>query len=614
MQKKNTFFLKSIALKVVIPYAILAGLWILFSDLLLEFFFQNPHLIAQISVIKGWLFVGVTSLFLFGMIKKNEVINHKHQMEIMSAERRFREMIENLPIGLGVSDLCGNIKYLNKTFVQMFGHPIDGLTTVEMFASKVFENRELMIKGVGAWEEEIKKKISDSNYKVATLEFIFKSANNERITVELDSTVIGEEIYIMFTDVSLKHKALETLKHNQEHLRKINDELFTANREAMSANKAKSEFLSNMSHEIRTPMNVVIGMCDLLLSTSPLSKKQENYVKLINKSGQILLELINSVLEISLIETKSIALEKKDFNLLDTIEDAINIASFKLNNKKINIIKKISPDIPLWLKGDGLRIRQILLNLLSNATKFTNEGDIVIQVVSEPFAVNKTFMEFSVSDSGIGIPSNKLAEVFYRFNQGDSSITKQYGGTGLGLSICKELVELMGGTIKVESQEGKGTKFTFKILFELGENPLLLSPTENQVVDNSSIPPLKILLAEDNEENCILILHYFDKLPFQIDIASNGLEALEKFKKNNYDFVLMDMQMPKMDGLTTTIQIRAWENENNKKAIPIIALSAYALAPEVDRSLSCGCNLHLTKPIKKDILLKAILEQVKKQQ
>lgn len=397
-----------------------------------------------------------------------------------------------------------------------------------------------------------------------------------------------------------------TQKNNENELKKINLELTKASLKAATANRAKSEFLSNISHEIRTPMNIVIGMSDLLLSTPPLNTEQENYVQLINKSGQTLLDLINNILEISQIESGNIQVEKRNFNLLETIYDVKTLLDFKIQKKGLQFKINFDLNVPKWVQGDELKVRQTLLNILSNAIKFTLKGNIHLNVSAVP-SDNQYLITFIIQDTGIGIPEDKISSLFQRFNQLDSSITKSFGGTGLGLSICRELVELMNGKIKVESEVGKGTSFIVEIPFEEGKEKLDENYSHTQMANE--IKPLNILLAEDTEENCTLILHYVKKLPYSIDIASNGLEALEKARSNNYDIILMDMQMPKMDGLTATLEIRNWENKIKKNPVPIVALTAYALAHEKERFLACGCNLHLTKPIKKEKLLQVILEQ-----
>ena len=609
--KNNKSKIQPLALNVVLPYAVLAALWILFSDLCVEFLFRDPHHIAQVSMMKGWLFVAVTSMFLYGLTKRQESKIAKHQKEIQGIQNHYQEMIENLPLGLGVSDPEGKIKYLNNAFIEMFGYGRDELPDVLTFANKVFLSEEDKIKAVASWEEEIKKKIINAQYRISTFEFVLKTKNGEKKPVELNTTIIGNDIYVMYSDVSLKNRALEKVIENEKHLRQINEELSLATSNALLANKAKSEFLSNMSHEIRTPMNVVIGMCDLLLSTPPLTPKQEQYLQLIHKSGENLLELINSILEISQIEARNLVLNHKEFSLYETIQDAINISNFKIRSKKLEIINDIDERTPNWGLGDGLRLRQILVNLLSNAIKFTEEGEVRICTTAVENGPNKQLVTFTIKDTGIGIAKEKLESLFVRFNQLDSGITKRYGGTGLGLSICKELLDLMGGTIEAYSEENAGTTIVFKIPLDLCSEQTI-KQNSLSTYDDKKFPELNILLVEDTEENRILIQHYFSKMPFKLEMAVNGLEALEKVKHQVYDLILMDMQMPVMDGLTATRHIRLWEQENKRKQTPIIALTAYALVQDAERFINCGCNLHITKPIKKQTLLQTIFSLVNK--
>lgn len=592
------------------PYAILASLWILFSDLCVELLFRDPHLIARVSMMKGWLFVAITSIFLYGLIKRQESKIASHQEEIQGIQNRFQAMIENLPLGLGVSDSKGKIKYLNRALVEMFGYGPDELPDVPTFANKVFLTEEDRKRAVTDWESEIKKKIFNPSYRIATFEFALRTKNNEVKSVELNTTIIGDDVYVMYSDVSLKHKALQKVIENEKHLRQINEELSIATSNALLANKAKSEFLSNMSHEIRTPMNVVVGMCDLLLSTPPLTPLQEQYLQMIHRSGENLLELINSILEISQIEAGNLVLNNKEFSLFETIQDAINISNFKIRSKKIEIIEDIDELTPNWVIGDGLRLRQILVNLLSNAIKFTEQGVVRLSTTAAIAGSKKKMVTFIIKDNGIGIAREKLDNLFLRFSQLDSSITKKYGGTGLGLSICKELLELMGGSIEALSEENVGTTITFRIPLEISVEPINHSEMNSQI-EYDNLPSLNILLAEDTEENQILIQHYFGKLPFKIDIALNGEEAIDKVKNQAYDLILMDMQMPIMDGLTATRYIRLWEQENKMKPTPIIALTAYALVQDAERFINCGCNLHVTKPIKRKELLHAIISSLK---
>jgi PAS domain S-box-containing protein len=385
----------------------------------------------------------------------------------------------------------------------------------------------------------------------------------------------------------------------------VEAELQQAKAAAESASRTKSDFLASMSHEIRTPMNAIMGIADLLAKTG-LTAEQDKYVQIFRRNGDNLLNLINDILDLSKVEASQLELERTGFSLNDHLEKVTEMVAARALEKGLALVCEIAPDVPADLVGDPTRLRQVLLNLVGNAIKFTESGEVSLRVTPERDAATPTALRFTVSDTGIGIPEEHLGRVFERFTQADSSTTRRFGGSGLGLTISKRLVELMGGSIWAESSVGAGSVFAFAVPFEswtAADRPTAAPVGKGHGLP---LPALRILLADDSPDNRIITMAYLEDTPYRVEIAETGAIACEMFMAGNYDLVLMDRQMPVMDGLTATRTIRAWEQANGRPPTPIVALTASALKGDREMCLAAGCTAFLTKPIKQEVLLQAI--------
>jgi signal transduction histidine kinase/FixJ family two-component response regulator len=376
------------------------------------------------------------------------------------------------------------------------------------------------------------------------------------------------------------------------------------NQQVERAAKAKSEFLAMMSHEIRTPMNAILGMADVLAETS-LSADQQRYVAIFQRAAGSLLDLLNDILDLSKIEAGELKLEAVAFELRDVVARATELVGIRASEKGLAIESEIAADVPLWLSGDPVRLRQVLINLLGNALKFTEKGDLIVRIGRDPEGNDPASLLVGVSDTGIGIPQDKLETIFESFSQADSSTTRRYGGTGLGLSISKKLVEAMGGRIWVESTVGTGSTFYFTA--KLGVAEARTEAAGKPVAAAAATrAPLRILVADDSEDNRFVILAYLKGTPYVLDFAEDGTIALEKLKTRAYDLALVDVHMPAMDGYTVVREFRDFERTHGRPALPVLALTADAFQEAVEKSLAAGFTRHLAKPIRKATLLQAI--------
>ena len=668
--------------------------------------------------------------------KKNEV-----QSELFKNSAIQKVMLEHAPYALIACDNDGKMTLFNKAATDLLGYPADQMIGK---SPGIFHLPEEM----ALWAEALSARF---NEKIPVGFEVF-TARARRGIVETD-TWTCVRIDGSFVPVKLTYSVLKTedgrisgymaLAYDISKQLEFEEAIMKAKEDALAGTRAKSEFLANMSHEIRTPMNAIMGMAELLNETT-LDDEQQKYVEIFQRAGESLLTIINDILDISKIEARHFELDKISFQLSSVVEKAIEIMAIKAHQKRLELAVDLDHDLYDGYIGDPNRLRQILLNLIGNSVKFTQQGEILVTVKKGEHSDGYQDVIIQVQDTGIGMSEDQLKRIFERFTQGDSSITREFGGTGLGLNISRRLVELMNGTIRVESSLGVGTKISITIRLEKDEvhrphkksldlkgkkilviddtrtnriifrkileqqdgmvyesenglealkmvevharegdpfniiiidcrmpgmdgftlaetiqktptlrGPLMMMLTSDSrpgdllksramgiqgylvkpvlrhdlldSIDNlltskstkvepavtveaqaDTKPGLRILLVDDNHENRLVITSFFRALPWHIDEAKNGREALALFKQKTYDLILMDMQMPIMDGYTVTKEIRKLEEEEMMVPTPILALTAYALKEEVLKSLHAGCNGHLTKPIGKKALMDTI--------
>ena len=534
------------------------------------------------DVIIGYLLIGTDNT----ARKLVEEEQKKSDQRLRDQQFYTRSLIESNIDALMTTDPSGIITDVNKQMEQLTGCTRDELIGAPF--KGYFTDPERA-------EEAIKRVLREKS--VTDYELTARARDGNQTVVSYNATT--------FYDRNRTLKGVFASARDVTERKRVEMELKQAKAAAESASRTKSDFLASMSHEIRTPMNAIMGIADLLAKT-PLSAEQDKYVQIFRRAGDNLLNLINDILDLSKVEASQLELESTGFSLNEHLEIVTDMVAARALEKGLRLVCVIAPGVPTGLVGDPTRLRQVLLNLIGNAIKFTQSGDVSLRVVADTIPAGPTALRFTVSDTGIGIPSEKLGSVFERFTQADSSTTRRFGGSGLGLTISKRLVELMGGRIWVESELGKGSKFSFTVPFQIWAVANRMAVAQVGTGPDSPLWAKRILMAEDSPDNRTIAMAYLEGTPHQIEIAETGAIAYEKFTAGLYDLVLMDRQMPVMDGLTATRAIRAWEKANGRTPTPIIALTASALKGDREMCLTAGCTAFLTKPIKQEVLLQAI--------
>ena len=420
-----------------------------------------------------------------------------------------------------------------------------------------------------------------------------RSEENYSIRAVKDS---GDELGVLVEGVN---SMLDGIEQRDE-------QLLVAKKVAEDANMAKSQFLAQMSHEIRTPMNGVLGIASLLLNT-PLDEKQHQFVHTIRRSGESLLNLINDILDFSKIEAGRLELELIQFNLRQVTEETIELISKRAGEKDVNLACFIHSEVPAYVVGDPGRLRQVLMNLLGNALKFTRRGEVALNVSLEKTEGGNAHLRFEVKDSGIGIAPEKQEEVFIAFSQADGSTTRKFGGTGLGLAISRQLVHMMDGEIGMESEKGQGSTFWFTTVFNIDSFSESIPDRQQQATVPAKFDA-SVLVAEDNATNQIVTQGTLEHLDCRVDLAENGREAVVRAAEKRYDLIFMDCQMPVMDGYEATEKIRKAEHQAGDERTPIVALTAYAMKGDRERCLAVGMDDYITKPFSQQQLANILSE------
>jgi PAS domain S-box-containing protein len=698
----------------------------------------------------------------FRGIARDITERRRAEEEIKRERQRFQTLIENAPFGIIIVDQEGKFTYINSKLKELFGYDLDDIPDGRTWFRKAYPDSDYRHRVIAAWKGSL-------NYSGAmgresgTFTVKCKDGSEKIIYFFVPVQLETGENLVACEDITERRKAEEELRRAKEATELAKDELENTNQKleqaiehanqmaiaAEMANQAKSEFLANMSHEIRTPMNGIVGMTGLLLDTE-LNPEQREYAETVRQCGDSLLTIINDILDFSKIEARKLELETLDFDLRSTLEDMGDMMAMKADEKGLEFTCVIEPEVPSLLQGDPGRLRQMLINLMGNAIKFTSKGEVAVHVSLKEEREDQATLRFAIKDTGIGIPEDRIDSLFRPFTQVDASTTRQYGGTGLGLSISKRITELMGGRIGVESEEGKGSTFWFTVVLgkqpsvsepveltedlkgvrilivddnetnrralsarlkkwdcrwdeapeaetalkklheasaggdpfriaildmvmpgmsgedvgmEIKKDPILsntilvmmtsfgkrgdasrfekigfsayltkpikhthlydclkmvlkrdfasVDETQKRIITRHTVSEvqkqkIRILLAEDNIVNQKVALKIIEKLGYRADAVANGLEAIKALEMMPYDLILMDVQMPEMDGLEATRQIRSPQSPIPNHDIPIIAMTAHAMKGDMEMCLEAGMNDYLSKPVKPEQLAQAI--------
>lgn len=606
LYRKNPNFLTASIILSVIPASILEVHMAFGSSKLFDNHFNIAHFLKIVEYFIPFIGLSLEYIRSHNLLElaeqKLKATNKRLQertAEAQASSAHMQAILETAADAIITINMHGDIQSFNHAAEKIFGYEEE-----EVF------NKNIKILMPSPYDKGDDDYLSDymtsgkANTIGMTREVLALRKNKETFPIELSISEIktkgGMRFFTGFIrDISERKFFEETLIQYAQDLEGKSLELEISRQKAEAANQAKSEFLANMSHEIRTPMNGIIGTTSLIAETK-LSKKQKNYIATIRDSSESLLQLINDILDFSKIEAGKLDMEVMPFDLQVLMEEVRSVMFVNVKNG-IDFEIDWHTDTPRYVQADPGRIRQILYNLIGNAIKFTEEGYIKINVQSAgEEGGNHRFM-VSVEDTGIGIPKNKLNHIFEKFNQAEETTTRRFGGTGLGLAICDQLVHMMDGKIHAESTEGKGSKFWFTMCLPLSnveDVEEVLNHHDMEAFENLKFDDVQILIAEDNRTNMMIATEILEQYGCHITPAGNGLEAIERASKQDFDLIFMDCRMPEMDGYEATGCIREYESKKGLPAIPIIALTANAMKGDRDACLAAGMDDYISKPMK----------------
>jgi PAS domain S-box-containing protein len=553
--------------------------------------FSDALNVIIISIIVAILIVLIT-LYFFIIGYNRRTLS---ETQLLESELRTKKFLNSLPLGIFVLGVDGKPYYTNDKSKDILGRG----TIYEATSNELPEIYKTYIAGTNELYPSDRLPIvrainGEKNICVEDLEVLKKG---KRVPLRVNATNIsnskGEVEYAIavFEDIT--------------DVKEAEQKLIEAKKLAEQSGILKEAFLANMSHEIRTPMNAIIGFTDLLLKRQ-LQAQEKEYVRTIKTSGENLLRIINDILDVSKIESGIMTFEEYPISIREIFPSLNSMLANKAKEKNLELSFECDTNIPPAVLGDPTRLTQIILNLVGNAIKFTQKGSVTVVAKVLKEDTESYEIEFSVKDTGIGISEDKLQDIFERFRQAESHTTRHYGGTGLGLSIAKQLVELQGGTITVKSLVGVGSAFIFQLNFKKAKNIHFENRNKNSELNIHELSTKNILLVEDNPINIKFVLSLFAEYLIKADVAENGKQALEKIKANPYDIILMDIEMPEMNGYETTLIIR---NEL-KKDTPIIAMTANAMAGEKEKCLQVGMNDYISKPIREELLFEKMFAEI----
>jgi PAS domain S-box-containing protein len=551
-----------------------------------EMVYWQDHRMIIIAVLAGLLVFCATALATL-LLKQRLFVQ---RLELVANERRYRLLFERSPVGVFRTTLDGRILEINEAGAKIFGYA-SRMEFRAQNASELYFDPTQRLQMIERLKAE--KHITNAEACLRRKDGVPVWVLQNMTIVESESE--GPTLEGTLMDITARKRAEAELKKAKE----ISE----------AASRAKGEFMAMMSHEIRTPMNGILGMTELVLDTE-LTAEQRDNLGLVKLSAESLLSIINDILDFSKIEAGRFAIESVPFDLRKNLGDTMNAFSLRARQKDLRLVHSVQSEIPENLTGDPGRIRQVLVNLIGNALKFTEQGEISVQVEKERQEGRSIRLHFVIRDTGRGISSEMRKKIFEPFTQEDGSMSRNYGGTGLGLTISKRLVEKMGGTIWLESESGKGSTFHFCVELlqtdtqALTEEKMPLGKmVSSQPVHN--LPQRRILLVEDNAVNRTLALRLLERKGYAVTVAGDGQAALDELEGGHFDIVLMDIQMPRMDGLTATAAIRTREKITRER-LPIVAMTAHALKGDRERCLAAGMDGYLSKPIRPSEMFAAI--------